>query len=66
MDATGVSGHESLDSDMQRQVSEAVIRLAETGYGDARKLKGTTGEYRLRVGIGTCASHTRARKIMLR
>ncbi len=52
-----------LDSDIQRRVHEAIIRLAETGRGDVTKLKGTTDEYRLRVGDWRVRfTHSRAEK----
>lgn len=40
-----------LDIQVQRRVSAALQRLADTGQGDVRKLTGVTPpEYRLRVG----------------
>jgi mRNA-degrading endonuclease RelE of RelBE toxin-antitoxin system len=34
----------------QEKIDKAVVRFAEEGYGDVKKLKGEEGEYRLRVG----------------
>lgn len=39
-----------LDADVARRVVGAVDRLAETGQGDVKKLKGMGGLLRLRVG----------------
>ena len=39
-----------LDIRVSRRVLEALSRLAETGYGDLKLLRGSEREYRLRVG----------------
>ncbi len=38
-----------LDSVVARRIGQAVTRLAETGQGDVKRLRGSQG-YRLRVG----------------
>ncbi len=39
-----------LDPTMRARIVAALDKLAETGQGDVKKLKGYVGEYRLRVG----------------
>lgn len=39
-----------LDRETARRVFDAVERFVASGHGDIRKLKGTTNEFRLRVG----------------
>lgn len=38
------------DRSTANRIVDAVVRYAETGYGDVVPLKGRKGEYRLRVG----------------
>jgi mRNA interferase RelE/StbE len=46
---TAVKDAKKLDATVARRVEQAVARLAETGEGDVKRLKGTT-DLRLRVG----------------
>lgn len=39
-----------LDTQARVRVVRAVTRYAETGHGAVRRLRGSAGEYRLRVG----------------
>jgi mRNA interferase RelE/StbE len=39
-----------LDRDTAMRISAALLRFAETGEGDIKKLHGESGELRLRVG----------------
>jgi mRNA interferase RelE/StbE len=39
-----------LDRSTQERVRQALVRLAETGWGDVRRLQGVEDEFRLRVG----------------
>jgi mRNA interferase RelE/StbE len=40
----------ALDPPVAARIFDAIERLAETGQGDVKKLKGSDREYRLRVG----------------
>jgi mRNA interferase RelE/StbE len=40
----------SLDRDIAMRIFAALLRFAESGEGDVKKLQGTSGELRLRVG----------------
>ena len=39
-----------LDRRMQERIRQALYRLADTGYGDVKRIHGTDQELRLRVG----------------
>jgi mRNA interferase RelE/StbE len=39
-----------LDRKLRERIAAAVDRFATTGHGDVKALKGSPGEYRLRVG----------------
>ena len=39
-----------LDRQTAHRVRQAIVRFAETGYGDVKLLRGTEREWRLRVG----------------
>jgi mRNA interferase RelE/StbE len=41
---------EGLDRPVRERIVAALDRLAETGHGDTKRLKGTDAEWRLRVG----------------
>lgn len=40
----------ALDAGTRERIRTAIHRLAETGYGDVKKLQGVEKEWRLRVG----------------
>ena len=48
-DLRGIASH---DARLAQRIGEAVTRYAETNQGDVRKLAGSSGIYRLRVGDG--------------
>ena len=39
-----------IDRIVQARIDAALLRYANTGYGDIKALKGRTGEFRLRMG----------------
>ncbi len=40
----------SIDKHIQQRIRDAVLRFAETGHGDVKRLRGYDDEWRLRVG----------------